>query len=318
MEKLVSLIVPVLNAGRYIEQCLDAIVNLDYPKGQLEIIVVDNGSVDSTVQLVKKFPVQVLVKENCTVSALRNFGAKNAKGEILAFVDADCIVPKYWLKEAVELLQQEKVGAAGSWYDLPPNPSFIAKTWDVHMGNRRGKIGDIDWLPSGSLVMHRQVFEVINGFNESLITDEDVNICERIRKAGYTVFAHPKLSVIHLGNPRGINDFFLKEIWRGKGVLQNFLAGLPNLRFNMSIGFAFATLVFLVLGIIGVFLQRNLLIFVSLIGIISAPIILSARTMLINKKWEYFIPLLFLFLSFGFSRAFSILSLSAWKKSFRK
>ena len=94
----VSIIIPSLNVEKYIEDCLDAIHMLYYPKDKLEIILVDNGSTDRTRKIASTCGARVLIRRGCNISALRNFGVSQSKGEIIAFLDADCIVSKDWLK----------------------------------------------------------------------------------------------------------------------------------------------------------------------------------------------------------------------------
>ncbi len=317
MNDSISIIIPVLNAGKYIKLCLDSLLTLDYIKDKTEVILIDNGSVDNTLEIAGNYNIRVLRKTGCTISALRNMGAENAKGEILAFLDADCIVPASWLSDAAEMLKDKGIGAVGCWYGLAAKPSFIEKIWDIHMGLRRGKTGNIAWIPSGNFIIRHDIFKQIDGFNESLITAEDVDICDRLRKAGLAVFSHPKLAVEHLGNPKDLREFCYKEYWRGKGVLQNLLANLPRLRPNKSICFALATLMFIagiIIGTVtwGVYGNSTLLI-ACIIGIALAPFWLTLKTAIVGKKWFYFFPLMFLFLLFGVSRAFSVFSFEAWK-----
>jgi glycosyltransferase involved in cell wall biosynthesis len=90
----VSIIVPTLNRKVYLRNCLDSLLKLDYPKTKLEIVVVDNGSTDGTTEMVhKEFPQVVVVLEKRRNSCFaRNAGWKNAKGQIIAYTDDDCVV----------------------------------------------------------------------------------------------------------------------------------------------------------------------------------------------------------------------------------
>jgi cellulose synthase/poly-beta-1,6-N-acetylglucosamine synthase-like glycosyltransferase len=86
-QPFISIIIPVLNAQKWISPCLEALLLQDYPKDKFEIIVLDNGSTDQTMEITKKYPVKLLIKTKCNISALRNWGAAQARGEIFAFID---------------------------------------------------------------------------------------------------------------------------------------------------------------------------------------------------------------------------------------
>lgn len=83
-QPFVSVIIPALNADKTIKACLKALFSLSYPKDKIEIILVDNGSSDRTLDIAKSFPVKVYIKPDISISALRNYGASVARGAIIA------------------------------------------------------------------------------------------------------------------------------------------------------------------------------------------------------------------------------------------
>jgi len=312
--KMVSIIIPVFNAERYIDQCLSALLNLDYPKDKYEIIIVDNGSTDKTVEIVARYPVKSFVLPKVTISQLRNFGGVQAKGDIFAFIDADCVAPSLWLKKSTEFLENEKIGAVGSWYQLPSKTSFLERVWNAHMSSRRLKMGDIDWVPSGNLIVTKSVYHKIGGFNETLTTSEDIDICQRIHLSGACVFTHPELAVIHLGESKNLKQFLLKEKWRGEGVLQNVIREFPHIKFNKAIGFTGMTF----LALIGIFVSWGVHDYVllnsSLLFLFLIPLYLTIKACNVSHQWRYGMPLMFLFVLYSFARILSVFNPRVWKK----
>ncbi len=106
-ETQVSIIIPAFNEARVIGKCLDSLTRLDFPPDHFEVILVDNGSADATVEIAKSFAdrlnLTVLQKHGVKISALRNLGANAASGAILAFLDADCLPPPSWLTDILAL-----------------------------------------------------------------------------------------------------------------------------------------------------------------------------------------------------------------------
>ncbi len=320
MNFFITIIIPAFNAESYIKECLDSLVNLDFPKKNFEIIVMDNGSSDRTVEIAQGYDVTILTAKGCTISTLRNLGAARSKGNILAFIDADCIANKGWLKEAVSLLEREHVGAVGSWYELPLHPTYVEEAWDVHMRNRRID-GQIDWLPSGNFIVLKEVFNRVGGFNETLITGEDVDICRRIRRTGSKIISDKKIAVIHLGNPKTVREFFQKQIWHGKGGLQILLDKFPKIKLNKIVFFSLAvTLLFInsiVSAVIWYFYGDNRLFFISAPAFAGLLLLVSVKSVMHSRKYSYIFVLPLLFFVYALGRTLSLFDFNIWKSTIK-
>src|SRR5436309_4056618 len=126
----VSVIVPAKNEARIIGKCLDSLVRLKFPRGDWEVIVVDNGSTDETVPIASSYRERLDLRVAGKVgfiSAVRNHAAAMARGTVFAFLDADCEVPETWLSDATALCSAACV--TGSFYGIPPRSSWVARAW---------------------------------------------------------------------------------------------------------------------------------------------------------------------------------------------
>lgn len=210
---MVSVIIPTYNEEKVLPLCLDSILNLNYPKEFVEVIVVDNGSKDRTREIAMSFGAKVLCDNSKNVSGLRNKGAKYSKGEILAFVDADCIVSREWLKNASKYFDETDVVVWGSPPGIPKNPTWVQQTWFL-IRQKETQVQNVEWLETMNLFVRKYQFLSVDGFNETLVTCEDVDFCYRIGKYGEIV-SDTRIEVIHMGEAKTVKEFMKKEIWRG-------------------------------------------------------------------------------------------------------
>jgi glycosyltransferase involved in cell wall biosynthesis len=245
---LVSVIIPVRNDARRLLRCLQSIAATNFPPGRLEILVADNGSTDTSPQVAESMGARVLVFPDIRVSEVRNQAARAARGEILAFVDADHVLEPNWLPHAVDSLSKPDAAAVGAAYYAPSDGTWVQRMYDSFRMRTEG-VQQVDWLGSGSLAVWREVFERVGGFDSRLETCEDVDFCQRLRRNGYGLWSDNRLRSVHLGDPRTIRALFFGELWRGRDNLKVSLRGPLTWRALPSVIIPLAILSFITIGI---------------------------------------------------------------------
>jgi len=212
----VSIIVPAYNEALYIGACLQGVQNLDYPPSRIQTIVVDNGSSDGTADIARQSGVTVVELSSGFVGAVRNFGADAAEGDILAFIDGDCVPDPSWLRVAVSiLLEDNAIGAVGGCCLAPADSTWVERAWEAP----RKEGGVVPALAASSLVMRRRLFEELGGFNESLSAGEDDEFSHRIQVSGKRLVYSPVCTVYHLGWPKSLAEVFNRQRWQGSTQL---------------------------------------------------------------------------------------------------
>lgn len=228
-----SIVIPAKNEEANIGRCLDSIRHVEWDARQFEVIVVDNGSTDGTVDIARGKGAQVYVKPELTISGLRNFGAGHASGEILAFIDADCTVKASWLAKASSYLLRKEVACFGSPPIVPEDATWVQKAWFA-VRKKRTDLCETDWLESMNMFVRREAFVASGGFDETLITCEDYDLTMRLKKHGL-IITDSSIVAVHHGEAATVMHFFRKELWRGKsnfaGMMQHGLtmSEIPSL-----------------------------------------------------------------------------------------
>ena len=201
----VSIIIPVKDRPKDIAECLQSLAGLNYPEDKMEVIVVDDGSKQSISDIVSSFNAKLIrIEESQGAAVCRNIGAQNAGGDILAFLDADCMADKNWLREMVPFLQIEGIGAAGGLVDSYYHKSHLDRYEEafssLSMGKRmifQGNTESNFYVPSCNLLVKSTVFRAMGGFKKGMHVGEDVDLCWRIRKNGHVLLYVPVGKVDH-------------------------------------------------------------------------------------------------------------------------
>lgn len=211
-----SFIIPTLNEGLVIGGTIDRIVEATANKWIREIIVVDNGSTDQTVNIAQKKNAKVLFSSGRTIAAVRNVGAGEAQGDIIVFLDADVLLTQEWsegIEQVAQYLMKDPMILTGSICRIDENASWIERNWfDPSLRRQLPK-----YINSGHLILNRQLFNLIGGFDHMMETGEDVDFCMRATHLGARVVHNPQLKVIHLGYPKRVSNFIRRERWHGRG-----------------------------------------------------------------------------------------------------
>jgi GT2 family glycosyltransferase len=217
VEPSLSFIVPVRNDAARLRRCLESIraSASDIP---IEIIVIDNGSTDESRDVARAAGACLLELPARRVAELRNLAASHAAADVLAFVDADHEIDPDWANAALGVFEDPSVVAAGAPYSTPADGTWVQRTYDRFRRRQPGSHAT-RWLPSGNLVVRREAFERVGGFDVSLEACEDVDLCQRLRVEGRLVSASALRSVHH-GDPSTLKGLFLGELWRGRDNLR--------------------------------------------------------------------------------------------------
>lgn len=195
----VSVIIPAYNAQDTIDECLDSILNVQYPKELLEVLVVDDGSQDATREKVDAHEgVKLVLQKHGGPAAARNRGFKESTGDIVVFTDSDCIAPREWIKNLVAEMESEDV-AGGSLKPASTDTEaerFEQERRDRLYGNQRRYVKA---LPSCNLAFKKEVLEEVGGFDEEFryASAEDYELCARVTSKGYKILYEPSIEVLH-------------------------------------------------------------------------------------------------------------------------
>ncbi|MGA8833891.1 MAG: mycofactocin biosynthesis glycosyltransferase MftF [Desulfomonilaceae bacterium] len=211
----VSIVIPVYNRADDIRSCLESLLALDYPTSQFEIIVVDDKSSDKTANVVKSYGVKLIVQpKNLGQSAARNEGVLASKGEIIAFIDSDCIAGPCWLSELVPYFEDPRNALVGGYVD-----SYYRETWldryeeansPLNMGQKFimgfGSQSDF-YVPTCNMLVRRDAYLKVGGLDETMRVGEDVDFCWRLKENGFRLVYVPKGRIEHKHRNRFLETF---------------------------------------------------------------------------------------------------------------
>jgi glycosyltransferase involved in cell wall biosynthesis len=214
----ISVIVPVRNASQYLDQCLAAITASSY--FSYEIIVVDDCSTDDSTEIARKMGARVLaLPRQSGPAAARNYGADEARGDILLFVDSDVVVQRETVARLVDdFIKNPDIAAVfGSYDDSPASPDFLSQFRNLfhHFIHQHShKEAKTFWAGCGAI--YREIFYKLQGFNQLRYPQpsiEDIELGLRMWKSGYLILMDKELQVKHLKH-WGLLSWLKTDIFR--------------------------------------------------------------------------------------------------------
>jgi glycosyltransferase involved in cell wall biosynthesis len=230
MNPKVSVIIPNYNYSQYIGEAVESVLSQTY--ANVEIIVVDDGSKDNSLEILETFgnKIKVIAQQNAGVSAARNNGVANSDGEFIAFLDADDV----WLPEKLEK-QIERFStdnSLGLVHVAVQDIDAKGNNLDIHLDGLSGNVSHEILLLERSVVLGggsgimipRKVFDEVGGFDSRLSTSADWDIF-------YQISSRYKVGFI--------NEILLKYRIHGSNMHGN----IPRMESEMLLGFekAFST-----------------------------------------------------------------------------
>ncbi|MDA2922814.1 glycosyltransferase family 2 protein [Patescibacteria group bacterium AH-259-L07] len=188
-----SIIIVNYNTKELLKDCLESIFE-NNDDADLEVIVVDNNSTDSTEEFLKRSRAKdlrlkiILNSQNKGFAIANNQGAKLAKGKILLFLNPDTIIKEDIFQRIINIFKHDsKIGIVSPQLILPDGSD---QPWAYGKG----------WVSGAAMAIRSSFFKRINGFDERFFMYfEDKDLCQRVGRLGYKVMVLPDIKVVHLG-----------------------------------------------------------------------------------------------------------------------
>ncbi len=320
--KKVSIIIPCRNEEKFIGKCLDSIAKQDYPKEDLEVLVVDGMSSDKTKEVIEKsktknpeLEIKILDNPKKITPVALNIGIKNAEGEIIIRMDAHAGYGDNYVSKCIESLEKYRAdNVGGAMKTLPSENILMAKSIALCLSHFFGAGGSTFRVnPNGSVDKPREVDTVFGGcykkdvfqkiglFNENLVRSQDMEFNLRLKRAGGKIILNPEIVSYYYPKP-SLRDFFFHNVQDGFWSVYPLKFVKMPFKLRHYIPFIFVSSL-LVAGVLGIFFG----IFSQLFNMILsayffAALYFSTEIAIREKDGRYFftMPVVFFARHFGY------------------
>ncbi|HZV68620.1 MAG TPA: glycosyltransferase [Saprospiraceae bacterium] len=209
----ISIIIPAKNEENLIRGCITSLNELDYPKEKFEILIVDGLSTDNTTGVAREMGASVINNAKQTVSPGRNIGFENARGDLIAFTDADCIVDKNWLSNSIKYFENDEAVACVGGPNLTPSdesdfgkavgfvfdqPVFAAGS--IH-ARELHEVKEVSSIPGCNAIYRQSILAKVMPLDESMLTGDDTLLNRKILNLGCRLLYTPDVKVFHYRRP---------------------------------------------------------------------------------------------------------------------
>lgn len=224
MNKKISFCIPAYNCEDTIERCIESILDLTY--SNKEIIIVNDGSTDRTLEIAEKYPVKIVnLEQNMGRGYARQKALEYAKGEYIALLDADgFITNKNWVEQMLSNFTDDKIAAVFSLSQATNSKSSIDRYWDYLTTTELTHRQIAHGAGTGNTLIKKNVLDEVGGFDTRLRNVEDCDISEKLSKRGYVFYYEPDC-LMSREQPSSISEVIKKEMdyafWHGKRAYYN-------------------------------------------------------------------------------------------------
>lgn len=212
----VAVIIPTLNEESFIARCLDSVIDQSYPFEDMDVMVIDGGSTDRTIEIIQEYKlkysnIRFLNNPGRIQSIAFNIGVQNSTAPYIVRLDAHALYKSYYIEGCIKGLKgnSNRGNVGGQWDIKPQNESLWATTNAILNYSKFGiggasyrvgaQAGNVDTVPFGSFP--RKIIEEIGGMREDLPRGEDNEFNSRIKKAGYNIYFDPSIECIYYARP---------------------------------------------------------------------------------------------------------------------
>ena len=213
----VSIVIPAHNAAHTLRELIEACLAQDYPSDRIEIIVVDDGSVDDTAKIARDFRVNYIYQEKRGPASARNNGWRCAKGDLVCFTDADCVPYRDWVSMLVRCCKEDSVGAVAGSYAVDSSKYPLDRFVHFEIKYRHSMMPVyINSFGTYNVLVKRSVLEELNGFDPaySHASGEDSDLSYRMIKKGYRIYFEKQAFVGH-GNILRLGKYAMVQFRHG-------------------------------------------------------------------------------------------------------
>lgn len=228
----VSIVIIARNEAANIKRTIESVLSSIEQWPQTEVLLVDSASTDETVAIAQQYPINIVrLKASWFLSAAagRYIGMRHTRGDLIMYLDGDMELIPTWLEQAVPFIQArpELGGVTGYRRDILVRDGQVVGEQDYGRNSQNQAI-EVGYF-AGAAIYRRSALEKVGGFNPYIISDEEPELCMRLRHAGYKLMRLPYLMCKNYTLPLKSMDYFMRRLrsnlWLGHGQVPRYHLG---------------------------------------------------------------------------------------------